>query len=141
MKKYRKIFITVGTTRFDRLIESLLLPEVKLFDYCNGEIFSKYLNDSDLIIGHAGAGTVLQVLRLNKSLLIIINDNLMDNHQKELADELSENNYVKYTDIENFAQTLRQFNIFENVRPFPSPDPLLFRNFIEKILSTTNSQG
>lgn len=27
-KKYRKIFITVGTTRFDRLIESLLMPNV-----------------------------------------------------------------------------------------------------------------
>ncbi|KAH9422524.1 transferase [Dermatophagoides pteronyssinus] len=168
-KKYRKIFITVGTTRFDRLIESLLMPNVisalqqigceqltiqygryndldqlnlfqmlpnisvKLFDY-DYKSFEKYLQNSDLIIGHAGAGTVLEVLRMNKSLLIIINNDLMDNHQQELADELAENNYVQCTDIENFPNILRKFNT-KNIRPFPIHNPLLFRNFIQNLFN------
>ncbi|KAH7639643.1 transferase [Dermatophagoides farinae] len=165
-EKFQKIFITVGTTRFDRLIESLLLPnvisalheigckqltiqygryhdldqlnlfqmlpgiKVNLFDYSKS--FSNHIHDADLVIGHAGAGTVLEVLRMNKPLLIVINDDLMDNHQQELADELVENNYVKCTDIENFVQTLRKFET-KNLQQFPQHDPLLFRNFIQNL--------
>ena len=69
---------------------------------------------------------------MNKPLLIVINDDLMDNHQQELADELVENNYVKCTDIENFVQTLRKFET-KNLQQFPQHDPLLFRNFIQNL--------
>merc|ERR1712096_56405 len=43
------------------------------------------MRSADLVISHAGAGSVLEALEARKLLLVVINDSLMDNHQMELA--------------------------------------------------------
>ena len=51
---------------------------------------------SDLIISHAGAGTVMEVLRFpkTKKMIVVINTNLMDNHQTELATAMSQRGHL-----------------------------------------------
>lgn len=48
------------------------------------------MRSADLIISHAGAGSALEALNLQKTLVTVINDSLMDQHQTELADKLAE---------------------------------------------------
>ena len=50
---------------------------------------------ADVIISHAGAGSVMEALRLKKKLIVVVNDLLMDNHQVELATALEDGKMMK----------------------------------------------
>ena len=50
---------------------------------------------SDLIISHAGAGTVMEGIKVHKKkLCVVINNDLMDNHQLELATAMSQRGHL-----------------------------------------------
>ncbi|CAG8632378.1 372_t:CDS:2, partial [Ambispora leptoticha] len=57
------------------------------------------MEKAELIISHAGSGSILESLRLNKKLIVVINDALMNNHQNELAVELSSHRYLLYSSV------------------------------------------
>jgi beta-1,4-N-acetylglucosaminyltransferase len=46
--------------------------------------------NSDLIITHAGTGTILECLRHRNKVIAIVNTKLMENHQMEIASRLFE---------------------------------------------------
>jgi beta-1,4-N-acetylglucosaminyltransferase len=46
----------------------------------------------------AGAGTILDAMRLGLSLIVVPNVTLLDNHQDELAAELESQGYVTKSD-------------------------------------------
>lgn len=50
---------------------------------------SEVISNCDLVISHAGTGSIIDSLRLERSLIVVTNDNLMDNHQEEVASELA----------------------------------------------------
>ncbi|KAF9124237.1 N-acetylglucosaminyldiphosphodolichol N-acetylglucosaminyltransferase catalytic subunit alg13 [Mortierella sp. 14UC] len=52
------------------------------------------MEKADLIISHAGSGSILEALRLNKKLVVVVNEDLMDNHQMELGSALHEQHYL-----------------------------------------------
>ncbi|RDW61036.1 hypothetical protein BP6252_12419 [Coleophoma cylindrospora] len=47
-----------------------------------------------VVITHAGAGTVLDAMRLGCHIIVVPNESLLDNHQGEMADELQKQGYV-----------------------------------------------
>jgi beta-1,4-N-acetylglucosaminyltransferase len=41
-----------------------------------------------------GSGSIFETLGLGKPLIVVVNEDLMDNHQSELADELTERKHL-----------------------------------------------
>lgn len=139
---FPSIFVTVGTTRFDELIDTICTDEIltslqhvhcKLLKIQYGagksidtnaveEVRHKFgidiecydfkanilsdINASDLVISHAGAGSCIEVLTSKKPLVVVVNENLMDNHQTELAQQLFIDGYLLYCSTQSMAKTL-----------------------------------
>lgn len=47
-----------------------------------------------VVITHAGAGSILEGLRMGVAMIVVANPRLLDNHQEELAEELARQGYV-----------------------------------------------
>lgn len=67
--------------------------------------------EADLVIGHAGAGTCMDILEGEKPGLIVINDSLMDNHQVQLAQQLNDEGYVRCCSVNELADVLETIDI------------------------------
>ncbi|MDD2698434.1 MAG: glycosyltransferase [Arcobacteraceae bacterium] len=124
-----KIFVTVGTTKFDSLIKSVdenlldLDYEVtmqisdgnykpKHFEFTN-EI-QKYFREADVVITHAGAGSIYELLELGKKIIIVPNFDRIDKHQSDIADYMDKNNYAKSIyNIVNVIEALKSHNFDE----------------------------
>ncbi|XP_003743298.1 UDP-N-acetylglucosamine transferase subunit ALG13 homolog [Galendromus occidentalis] len=157
----RTVFVTVGTTQFDDLVtEVTKLETVQLLSGCgyskivvqfgSGTIpkikhravsffdFKSSLeNDmraADLIISHAGAGSILEAVRHRKSkLIVVVNEKLLDNHQLELARAMDSNGYAACTTVEKLAETIQRVQD-EVFVPFPEQDKSKFPEVLNNIL-------
>ena len=162
---FPSIFVTVGTTNFDRLIKEIdteaFLERIRelgctqlTLQIGNGEyepaflptceelsfVFYKYkrslgedMEAADLIISHAGAGSILEGLALHKPLVVVTNDSLMDNHQAELASALSATGFLFATTPSSLLQDLQTFD-FTQIAPFPPPNEAAFPSLIDSML-------
>lgn len=170
---FKNIFITVGTTEFDQLIENIDHEEfVNILALCSCQIltiqigrgivepsklpelctargilyvcfrFKPNLNiemrSSDLVISHSGAGSILEALSLAKPLIVVVNETLQENHQSELAYELSLGNNcistVPSNLIEEFKKCLQEEKLLQFL-PFPQPDYSLFPNHVKGLFT------
>lgn len=106
-----KILVTVGTTVFDTLIEyidkniskdypitlqiasgSYKPQNFEYFTYSDN--FNDYIDSSDIIITHAGAGNVYNLLEKKKKIIVVPNLERKDKHQKDLAKYIDNMNYA-----------------------------------------------
>ena len=104
------ILITVGTTPFDNLIKHIdeNAPQELdlLFQIADGDYeptrfswfsFTDDINnlyrEAELVICHAGAGTVYTLLEMVQRIIVIPNLSRKDVHQTELAKFVEDNNY------------------------------------------------
>jgi UDP-N-acetylglucosamine transferase subunit ALG13 len=115
------VFITIGTQDpFDRLIRIVdeLVPElpgvhitaqaitstyrvknIKTETFIPAEEFSKFILDADIVISHAGIGTILNVLEAGKPFVVFPRDDRFhetrDDHQIATCEALSKLGYVE----------------------------------------------
>ncbi|RXG12919.1 UDP-N-acetylglucosamine transferase subunit ALG13 [Leeuwenhoekiella aestuarii] len=115
------IFITTGTQEpFDRLLDAMDIcaakfPEVefvaqvintdveaknlKVEGFLSPITFNDYFERADLIVGHAGMGTIITALVKEKALIVIPRDASLgehrNDHQLATAKKMSALNYVK----------------------------------------------
>ncbi|KAI0341574.1 glycosyl transferase, partial [Trametopsis cervina] len=165
-------FVTVGSTRFDGLVQRALSEAVgdslrskgytQLVVQCGnsdfdasgfnraGDIWTRRRKDgvvvevwrfkptlqkeyerADLVISHAGSGTILDVLRLQKPLIVVPNSTLMDDHQQELATSLADLGHVKAATVQNLIPVIEKFNRSTLV-PFPAFNGSRFREILDE---------
>ena len=75
--------------------------------------FENIIKTSELIISHGGAGIILESLKNKRKLIVCVNDELMDNHQIELASSLHENGYLYYCkNLSNILEAIE--NVLSN---------------------------
>jgi beta-1,4-N-acetylglucosaminyltransferase len=72
---------------------------------------------SDLVVSHAGAGSILEALRLHRPLLVVVNDALMHNHQMEVADALQQGRFLYQCQPRSLMHTLRTANWSPPIEP------------------------
>eukprot|EP00127_Corallochytrium_limacisporum_P002521 Clim_evm78s128 gene=Clim_evmTU78s128 len=82
--------------------------EVKVFRY--KESIQEELKDASLIITHAGAGSLIECVRLQKNTIAVVNDTLIGNHQTELAEALSEQKICLATTPAELVSTLNSMD-------------------------------
>ena len=131
----KTILVTVGSTHFDALIDIIdsiefinaakeqgydqIIAQIGAYE---GEIknltnYQKYMKPdemrasfqkADLVIGHAGAGTIMEVMQLGKPLIVVVNDILMENHQTELASRLKKEGIITMSTTKDLLEIFKK---------------------------------
>ncbi|ENM3897635.1 hypothetical protein VCSRO82_2554 [Vibrio cholerae] len=131
------ILVTVGTTAFDELIATIdhlfegdssvnIIAQVssssnyisknfKTFTFSDD--FQSYVDAADLIVTHAGAGSVYSMLENGKKLVVVPNLTRADNHQLELAKYVQDNNFA--VSCFNLAEIKNCIELAKNIEFFP----------------------
>lgn len=110
------IFVTVGSISFDGLVQYIdeevgreLIPSSTVIQIANGKYEPKHCeffrtvpglgewyDRADLVIGHGGTGTTLEVLERGLRQISVCNPDMVDNHQDEFLDALAKRGFVRY---------------------------------------------
>jgi beta-1,4-N-acetylglucosaminyltransferase len=144
------LFVTVGTTRFDSLVEQVAIdpffrsndcvlqvgpgglhPEgFEVFDYTNR--IEEYYKGADVVITHAGAGSIYQILDLRKPMIIVPNMDRLDRHQHDIATFMHTNGYaLSVFELTKLSEAVQEaarttFRLFERDDFFAGEDILSF---------------
>ncbi|KAI9497851.1 glycosyl transferase, partial [Zychaea mexicana] len=87
------------------------------------------MEKASLVISHAGSGSILQALRIPKPLIVVSNSLLMDNHQQELAQAMSDKGYCICSNPSNLIDAVDELSSKELVR-LPPPSTSAFANLL-----------
>lgn len=161
----KTVFATVGTTQFETLVTTLLSDEVLqllagqgykrlLLQLGRGPepvvpvspplaiewyrfkpSLDEDMRDAELIISHAGAGSILEGMRLHALMVVVVNDALMHNHQQELAHELHSRAHLVSTTPSGLANALQELGAAPpTLTPLKEPDPTIFPQYLLRAL-------
>ncbi|PWA43821.1 Glycosyl transferase, family 28, C-terminal [Artemisia annua] len=80
-----------------------------------------YMRSASLVISHAGSGSIFETLKLARPLIVVVNEDLMDNHQSELAEELAERKHLFCARPQTLNQTIEALDL-DSIIPYQSGD-------------------
>ncbi|ODV88722.1 glycosyltransferase family 1 protein [Tortispora caseinolytica NRRL Y-17796] len=117
-------------------------PEWAAVDISGFGLTSKIADEiqaADLVVSHAGTGSILDSLRAGKRLLTVVNPDLMDNHQRQIADRLAAYQYLvsfvplKREDDKMALGASIQALLGAPIRPLPPPQSTKLANLIDTV--------
>lgn len=159
------VYVTVGTTQFESLIDALLEADVLALLAAQGyrrlrmqvgrgrepalpagaplaiewyrfkDSLAGDMHEASLLISHAGAGSIMEGLQCAASLLVVVNDTLMHNHQQELACELDRRGHLIAATPATLLQKIALVHEKDGLLvPFPESDDRAFSSFLSSSL-------
>jgi beta-1,4-N-acetylglucosaminyltransferase len=150
---YSKIILQVGNGKHDNdellnfkenQFNSQTGPEIRrayrekmeIVAYRYKSSIKEDITEADLVISHAGAGSVMETLEANKKLIVVINETLMNNHQLELAEKMFDEGYLLYTTCSGLADKIELINDKEfSLNKYEPGHPRRFGVFLEKLFA------
>lgn len=102
---------------------------------------SDEITKCDLVISHAGTGSIMDVLRLSKPLFVVHNEKLMHNHQLEIATAFDLIGVCKQYSVCELCQDRFQYYLLEVLhgrivfKTLERPNQDLFKNIIFQEIS------
>ncbi|KAJ2700585.1 hypothetical protein FB645_004947 [Coemansia sp. IMI 203386] len=146
-----EFFRTLADRGFHRLIvqygsssEAFDLPKTVSGQYgVSVEGFSytrmpqQYVEQADLIICHAGTGSILEALHAGKPAIVVPNHELMDSHQSEISLELAAAEYLLVSEPDQLARVVDSGKYMELV-PYAHADPRPIGEILDEESSRTN---
>lgn len=133
------ILVTVGTSGFDQLVETIDQLATSLDDQVviqigygryipnNCQYFrfapslESYYDEADVIVASAGVGTMMEVLRKGKRLITVENTTCIDHHQTDLLNMIAEQKYLVWCrDLSELPALLKQIHALE-LQPYRRP--------------------
>ncbi|MBC7232665.1 MAG: glycosyltransferase [Chloroflexi bacterium] len=134
------IFVTVGSTDFDALIEKMdylapsldepIIMQIGLGSYKpkHGNFFAfapsldEYYEQADLVIAHGGLGTIVEALERGKKLICVVNPTTYDQHQEHLLRVFAAQNYLLWCkDLEHLEEAIQQAKMTQ-FTPYQPPE-------------------
>ncbi|CAG0892401.1 unnamed protein product [Darwinula stevensoni] len=125
---YKKLVLQIGRGTFqpDVMVSGRLMIEW----FRHKPSIEAEIQAASLVISHAGAGTCLEVLGAQKPHIVVVNEDLMGNHQMELAQKLYEEGHLLYCTCETLLDTLQSADL-SALRPFHRGSPREFAEFLD----------
>lgn len=109
--KSEKIIIQLGQTKLLKSDNERIknLENIIIYDMLKPEKMKDIIKDSDIIITHAGVGTIMECLEMDKEIIVVPRkvENLehVNNHQEEIAFEMEQKGFLTkvdtYEELEN----------------------------------------
>ncbi|ORZ32039.1 asparagine-linked glycosylation 13, partial [Catenaria anguillulae PL171] len=141
---YTHMVIQAGRSLADLMPISTDMPlAVTAYDYKPS--LASDMERADLIISHAGAGCMIEALRSGRhpgkgqgnatvrQVIVVVNDQLMDNHQDELARALHGLNYLVSCLPGELSDAIHMIHTID-LAPFPAQDVTRFPQLLQQTI-------
>ncbi|HMQ50549.1 MAG TPA: PssE/Cps14G family polysaccharide biosynthesis glycosyltransferase [Anaerolineae bacterium] len=140
MSQPLQVFVTVGSTDFDALTQTVdqLAPELNLqghmqighgrycpqhlpyFHFCRS--LTSYYTQASVVIAHGGLATTMEVLKLGRPLVSVSNPDRYDNHQADLLAAMAAENYLIWCqNLDELALAIHSSQT-TSLQPYPAPE-------------------
>lgn len=129
----KNLTIQHGRGKLDNEKFTELMKGIHVKTYDLKSSIAKDIEQADLVISHAGAGSCIDVLTAGRPLLVIINEGLADNHQTELAEQLCSDGYLFYCTPPQLAEALTKFDP-KKLKPYEKGNVKEFVKFLDKFM-------
>jgi beta-1,4-N-acetylglucosaminyltransferase len=91
---------------------------------------------ASLVITHAGYGCLMESLTLQKNVIAVINETLMDNHQVEIGRELASKRHAVMCTPQTLADVIRKTDFKDRV-PLPAANPQGYVKLIGELMGVS----